>query len=306
MSSQRILACGDNHGDTESLEKVVDRTRGEEFDFVIHTGDITNACKRDLQTGVDQLRAVEPYFEELAERGTLVYICGNRDEARAVGEEPRHVTDEYELDVGHRLPADGSITVDGQRFTSVPGEADSGTILLTHWLSQHEFLKTTARAYFSGDTHRARHWGAALNTGYLHNDKGYNGAYFVAELGSDGMDVTSHGIDQSWKGFVCPDHEWYGRQFTPERFGCGLCKFGTVRQFSPMARSVFEAVTTGDDENQTIGIDELLTRAREHITDDEQFVDQFRGYLEALSDAAQPHPTDPLRAADDPGYLQRQ
>lgn len=43
MTRQRILACGDNHGDTESLEKLIDETRGEGFDFIIHTGDITNA-----------------------------------------------------------------------------------------------------------------------------------------------------------------------------------------------------------------------------------------------------------------------
>lgn len=37
----RILACGDNHGDTESVEKFVEETESEEFDFISHTGDIT-------------------------------------------------------------------------------------------------------------------------------------------------------------------------------------------------------------------------------------------------------------------------
>ena len=305
MSRQRILAFGDNHGDTESLEKLVGQTRGEEFDFIIHTGDITNAWKTDLATGVKQLRAVEPYFEELAERGTLVYIYGNRDKERAFGGEAQHVTEKYELDVGHRLPAGGSITVDGQRFTAVPDDADPETILLTHWLSQHEFYQSPSRAYFSGDTHRARHWGTALNTGYLHNDKGFNGAYFISELTADEMDATVHGIDQPWKGFVCPDHEWYGRQFTPERFGCGLCKFGTSRQFIPMAVSVFEAIATGDGENPTASIDELVTAAREHIVDDEGFADQFREYLEALAKVEHPHPTDPLRAAEEAGHLKQ-
>lgn len=54
MSRQRILALGDNHGDTESLEKVVEQTRGEDFDFIIHTGDITNALKSDLTTSVER------------------------------------------------------------------------------------------------------------------------------------------------------------------------------------------------------------------------------------------------------------
>jgi len=302
MTRQRILAFGDNHGDTESIENIVDQTRGEEFDFIIHTGDITNAWKTDLETGVEQLRAVESYFEELSEQGTLIYIYGNRDKERAFGGEPSHVTDEYELDVGHRLPTSGSITVDGQRFTSDPVETEPGTILLTHWLSQHEFYQSPSRAYFSGDTHRARHWGTALNTGYLHNDKGFNGAYFIVELGDDGMDVTVHGIDQSWKGFVCPNHEWYGRQFIPERFGCGLCKFGTTKQFIPMARSVYETLV--DDVNDaTVGVDELVEAARDNIIDHDDFAEQFREYLQALAKADRAGPTDPLRPADKPETL---
>jgi predicted phosphodiesterase len=304
MSHQRILALGDNHGDTGSLEKVVDQTQGEEFDFIIHTGDITNAFKTDLQTGVEQLRAIEPYFEKLAERGTLVYIYGNRDKERTFGGEAQHITDEYELDVGHRLPAGESIIVDGQRFTANPDDADSDTILLTHWLSQHEFYQSPARAYFSGDTHRARHWGTALNTGYLHNDKGFNGAYFIGELGDDRMDVTVHGIDQSWKGFVCPDHEWYGRQFTPEQFGCGLCKFGTTRQFIPITSSVFTEIV-GDVENETASIDNLVSGARKHIVDHNGFADQFREYLQALAEAEHAGPLDPLRPADEPNQLQQ-
>jgi predicted phosphodiesterase len=59
MVSQRILACGDNHGDTGSLEKLLEAIKGEKFDFIIHTGDITNTYKTDLETGVDQLQAVE-------------------------------------------------------------------------------------------------------------------------------------------------------------------------------------------------------------------------------------------------------
>jgi predicted phosphodiesterase len=77
MADQRILVRGDNHGDTESLGKLVEAAEGEEFNFIIHAGGITNTYKTDLKTGVDQLRGVEPYFETLAERGTLVYIYGN-------------------------------------------------------------------------------------------------------------------------------------------------------------------------------------------------------------------------------------
>lgn len=192
----RILACGDNHGDTESLEKLVEQTEDEDFDFIIHTGDITNAYKTDLETGVDQLRAVEPYFETLADRGTLVYIYGNRDKERAFGGSPTHITDEHELSAGHRLHAGEDPTVDGQRFTANPADASPADILLTHGISQEAFFQSSAGAYFCGDTHRARQFKTSLNTGYLHNDKGFNGAYFTATLDGDEIEVTVHGIDE--------------------------------------------------------------------------------------------------------------
>lgn len=305
MVHQRILACGDNHGDTESLEKLVEATEGEEFDFIIHTGDITNAWKTDLETGVDQLRAVEPYFEELADRGTLVYIYGNRDKERPAGGDSRHVADEHEFDVGHRLPTDGSITVDGQRFTTDPHAADSETILLTHGLFQHEFYQSPARAYFSGDTHRARHWGTALNTGYLHNDKGYNGAYFIVDLTDDEMNVSGHGLEESWKSFVCSNHEWYGRQFSPAKFDCRLCRFGTARQFIPIAGEVFDEVVVENGDTEKAAIDELVAAAREYITDHDQFADQFWAYLEALATVDGPKPMNPLHPTDEPETLTR-
>lgn len=156
--------------------------------------------------------------------------------------------------------------------------------MLTHWLSQHEFYQSPAHSYFSGDTHRARHWGTSLNTGYLHNDKGFNGVYFLVELGDDGMDIMVHGIDQSWKGFICPDHEWCGRQFTPERFGCGLCKFGITKQFIPMTRSVIETFVD-DLDDATASVDDLAVAARNHIVDHDGFAEKFREYLEALAEA---------------------
>lgn len=304
MGRQRILACGDNHGNTESLEKLVKQTRDMEFEFIIHTGDITNAWKRDLNTGVKQLRAVEPYFEILAERGTLVYIYGNRDKERGFNGEAKHVTDEYELDVGHRLPSDDSMVVDGQRFTSVPNDADSETILLTHGLSHHEFYQSPARAYFSGDTHYARHFETALNTGYLHNDKGFNGAYFICELSADGMDVMVKGISDPWKAIVCPDHEWYGQQFIPESFECGLCRFGNSRQFRRIGLTVFQELSSYNQEYPTASIGELVTTARDHIVNDDRFASQFRDYLEGLAEGEICDPRVPIQPTGEVGELQ--
>ena len=72
----RLLCMRDNHGDVDSLERVVDETEGEEFDFVIHVGDITNAWFDSVDEGRERLDAVTPYFETLRERGELLYIWG--------------------------------------------------------------------------------------------------------------------------------------------------------------------------------------------------------------------------------------
>lgn len=49
---QDILVMGDNHGDVESLEQVIADTQGEQFDFIIHVGDLTNAWFDGIETGV--------------------------------------------------------------------------------------------------------------------------------------------------------------------------------------------------------------------------------------------------------------
>lgn len=51
------------------------------------------------------------------------------------------------------------------------------------------------------------------------------GVYFVVEIGDGSLDVECHGIDEPGKSVMCSDHEWFGTQFRPERFGCHLCRF---------------------------------------------------------------------------------
>jgi hypothetical protein len=116
--------------------------------------------------------------------------------------------------------------------------------------------------------------------------------------------VTVHGLDEPWKGFSCSDHEWYGRQFTPEKFGCGLCKFGPSRQFNSIAYIAFDKATSKNEE--VASIDELAVAARDSIVDDDVFAKQFRLYLEELANTDQPHPTKPLKPAEEPRTLRIQ
>lgn len=242
---------------------------------------------------------MEPYFESLAERGTLVYIYGNRDKGRAFGGLPTHVSEEYELSVGHRLQAGGELTVDGQRFTADAADAGPEDILLPHGISQEAFFQSSTNAYFCGDTHRAWQFKTALNTGYLHNDKGFNGAHFTAALDDDQLEVTVHGLDEQWKGFVCLDQQWYGRQFTPEKFGCGLCKFGPTRQFMGMASLAFRETADAETSNATASVQELVSAARELFIDSDQLAEQFEQYRNELAARETAGPTDSLAPVND-------
>jgi len=113
------------------------------------------------------------------------------------------------------------------------------------------------------------------------------------------LEVAVHGLDEQWKGFVCPDHQWYGRQFTPEKFGCGLCKFGPTRQFMGMASLAFRETVDAETSNATASVQELVSAAREIFIDSGQLAEQFEQYLNDLAARENAGPMDPLAPVDD-------
>ncbi|WP_435180478.1 metallophosphoesterase family protein [Halorussus sp. AFM4] len=292
-SKQRFLVVGDNHGDAESLKTVVEETAGEKFDFVIHTGDITDAYHRGVDTAADQLRSLEPLFETLAERGELVYIYGNRDSERG-GDS--HVTDRYELSPGTHLPSGDSVKVAGQRFTADPDAVTAGDVLVTHGQFPTPFYKFEGRAYFCGHTHRGWHRGRALNAAHLKNvRKGYLGAYFIVTVDDSSLDVECYGIDEPWKAVECPDHNWVGTQYQPAKFGCRLCKFGEAESLRDVAWAAY-TLHVDDPGEEAIDATDLMTQALSLLDGSDQFEEQFRGYINALLE--QPGPHDPLQPSD--------
>lgn len=155
VETLRLLCMGDNHGDVDSLERVVDGTEGEEFDFVIHVGDITNAWFDGVDEGREQLDAVTPYFETLHERGEFLYIWGNRD--GAIG--PEQPFQDYDLP-GTFIPEDDTITVAGETFTQNPELVEDETILVNHYwhpeLLEHFAGKPTSLVIYTPAGTRTR------------------------------------------------------------------------------------------------------------------------------------------------------
>ena len=133
-----------------------------------------------------------------------------------------------------------------------------------------------------------------MNTGYLFNDKGYTGAYFITELADTGLSTQVCGINEPWRAVECPDHRWYGTQFHPVKFGCRICAFGPQLQFSPMARIAFYAVTGGAQNKETATVEEIVCNATKLFVDTEDYVEQIRQYLLDLSVNPAPSLSDPL------------
>lgn len=231
MGSTRLLCMGDNHGNISSLERVVRDTEGDEFDYIIHVGDITNACIDGMEEGETQLEAVMPLLEELSNRGELLYVWGNRDfEVCTKGGFTR--IDEYAdsgFTPGTHIPTEGTVEVSGKRFTQDCDEVDEQTILVTHYFRHKLLDHFTGLLYLSGHVHVGRFKNNVLNTGFLYRDGSHGaspieGGYFIVEITDGSIDVTFESLGGLEKD-ICAKHVSRGVQFTPTnwRTACKFC-----------------------------------------------------------------------------------
>ena len=279
----RFLCMGDNHGDVDSLERVVDETDGEEFDFVIHVGDITNAWFDGVDEGREQLDAITPHFEALRERGELLYIWGNRD--GAIG--PEQPFQDYDLP-GTFIPEDDVITVAGETFTQNPELVEDETILVNHYWYPELLEHFDGKAYFSGHVHTGRYKNKALNTAFLYRtaDHGADallGAYFVVEITPDETwEIDFRNIGQIRKG-ICPKHQALGVQFVPDywRQDCQFC-YDEDDFYSEVVRTALYGLGTVEDEAE---IDEVVEHAASTLgTTPRSFKAKLRDFLETRAE----------------------
>jgi predicted phosphodiesterase len=282
--TDRLLVMGDNHGDTESLRRVLDDVEDETFDFAVHVGDFTRAWRQsrefdDEQTGkergVEQLRAVEPILAEIEPRTRhgLLWVYGNQDYFGDLG---------YDLDVGTEIPDDDCLTVGGQRFTNSPARVESDVVLVTHvekWSLLDHF---DGKAHLCGNTHRGRYRGRRLNSAFLQVRNPETGAktfggYFVVELGDDTFDVEMRSIG-SLERRECDRHRERGVQFQPASRDCMYCR-DQRNLMREMCASAFFGLTS-DSTRDSVTEGELVEYAAGLWNDPPSgFRTDFGGYL---------------------------
>lgn len=231
MPDLRLLCLGDNHGHVESLDRVVTQTAGRSYDFVIHVGDITNTCFDGISAGRQQLRALQPVFEQLNDRGPLVYVWGNRDfdsGRKGLGTRVDH-SDTVDALPGTRLPGIGTVEVDGQLFTQVPEAVTDEAILVTHYDLPGWFDRFPGRLYLSGHAHVGRWHDRAVNTAFLYRDDAHEatplvGGYFEITIEDAAVDVTMHSLG-GLTAYDCETHGCRGTQYVPTEWD-PPCQFG--------------------------------------------------------------------------------
>lgn len=296
MSTQQFLVMGDNHGNTESLRRVAAETEDERFDFIIHVGDFTNAHNEGEDAGVEQLQAVEPYLETLANRAEngLLYVYGNRDYYGEL---------EYDLSVGTYIPSDDVVTVGGQQFTQDPEAVSSDGILVTHWEETGMIDHFPGRAYFCGHTHTGRYKERMLNSAFLYRDdskadSAIYGGYFVVTVEDEppfDIDLRNIGrLDTT----VCQQHQDRGILIGPDYHNCMYC-WQPILLMREMASAAFYGVTT--ETNRDFAAEDELIEYAIGLWESPPsgFQEEFAEYLSS----DQPDPLGPLVRDDDGKFV---
>lgn len=280
--SERYLVMGDNHGDTESLHRVLDDTAGESFDYAVHVGDFTRAMRHDRDRGVEQLRAVEPVLERIDDRADhgLVWVWGDQE---YFGDLP------YDVEAGTEVPQDGSVTVGGQRFTNDPGNVTADAVLVTHMETWRLADHFEGKAHFCGNTHLGRRLGRRLNSAFLQatprgEDGKRFGGYFVVEVDDRGFDVELRPIGDLRR-VRCDEHRERGVQFLPSDQPCMFCWQDEVLM-REMAASAFYGVTRAAGSNRDSASVEAIVEYAVDLWDDSPsgFRADFESYLASVDD----------------------
>lgn len=288
MSSTRLLVFGDNHGDTTSLEKVVDEVEGEELDYVIHVGDMTS------RGGEEEFQKINPYFDELASFAPLVYTWGNRE---------GHDRDDNPIESGTLITKEESAVVDGQKFTCNPTDVGADDILITHGLCRRLLENFDGLAYFSGHEHVGRVRDNVLNSAFLFRERhSLLGGYFLVEIdGCGDFQVEFRSLGRLKK-VLCPEHSRRGVLFQPDYHTCMFCEYPEKLPAELILNAWYRLADDQEGDKTSVSQEELVNFCKE------MYEDAPDSYLESIQEYVNKqyfHPTDVLSRLDDGRLVQK-
>lgn len=278
----RYLVFGDHHGETESLERLLEDTAGERFDYAVHVGDLTDAARQGRAVAAEQLQAVEPYLEAIADRARhgLLWVYGNRDEFGRF---------DADLDVGTEVPDDGCVTVGGQRFTNSLAAVQPDVVLVTHMERWRLLDHFQGRVHFCGNTHLGRVTERRLNSAFLQHtvretSEQLFGGYFVVDVTADGLaDVDVREVGELNR-FACDRHGERGVQYHASWDDCMYCADPTILM-RELAASAYYGLASASprwsDVAEPAVTDDRLVDAAVDLWDDPPsgFREGFESYL---------------------------
>lgn len=287
MVSTRVLVFGDNHGDTTSLEKVVDEVEGEKLDYIIHVGDMTS------RGGEEDFQKISPYFDELASFAPLVYTWGNRE---------GYDREDNPIDSGTLITQGEPAVVDGQRFTCEPADVGPDDILITHPLNRRLLDNFDGRAYFSGHEHVGRVRNNILNSAFLFRERdSLLGGYFIVDISESGdFQVEFRNLGRLKK-ILCPKHSRRGVLFQPDFHKCMFCKYPKKLPEELILNAWYRLADTQESEIVSIEQAELVVFCKEMYEDEpDSYIESIQQYVNEQYF----HPTDVLHRLDDGRLVQ--
>ncbi|MFY4814584.1 metallophosphoesterase family protein [Haloarcula sp. AONF1] len=287
MVSTRLLVFGDNHGNTTSLEKVVDEVEGKKLDYVIHVGDMTSGG------GDEDFRNISPYFDELASFAPLVYTWGNRE---------GYDREDDPLEPGTLITKGESAVVDGQRFTCEPTDVGTKDILITHPLYHQLLDNFDGLAYFSGHVHAGRVRNNILNSAFLFRDRNpLLGGYFIVEISESGNFQVEFRNFGRLKKILCPKHSRRGVLFQPDYHECMFCKYPKKLPEELIINTWFRLIDNQESERVSVEQQQLVNFCKEMYGDTpDSFIESIQKYV----NMEYFHPTDVLSRLDDGKLIQ--
>jgi len=218
----RFLAFSDVHGSETAVKRLVSEVEGEDFEFILIAGDITNALLTGAEEGQRQARSISDILSTLGR--PIYFVYGNRDY-------PPRSRRPVEFPAGTPLENGSREVGDGYVLTSDVARVDPSSILVTH--SLHPLLaklRSPALIYLYGHDHQARVYKNYVDLGFLYRDKEAHGAsrslfgcYWFIEV--DGEEFSFENHRWQLRESRCPVHPGQGVFYIPFnwRKACPLC-----------------------------------------------------------------------------------